>query len=116
MKNEKRILFICKIRNDFYGPSFGLINSCRFISNALQKNGIDSKVVSVNDNNDIDREVHNYRPTHVFIEALWVVPDKFQELIPLHPDVEWYVRIHSKIPFLANEGMAVEWLKKYYEL
>lgn len=111
-----RILFICKIRNDFYGPSFGLINSCRFVANALQHLGIECKIVSVVDNNCIDREVHKFKPTHVFIEALWVVPEKFQELIPLHPKVKWYVRIHSKVPFLANEGVAMEWLKKYAEL
>jgi hypothetical protein len=111
-----RVLFICKIRSNFYGPSFGLINSCRFIENALEQNGIDAKVVSVVDNNDIDREVHKFKPTHVFIEALWVVPSKFEELIPLHPKIKWFVRIHSKIPFLANEGMAMEWLREYDEL
>lgn len=115
MKNPK-ILFICKTRNDFYGPSFGLINSCRFISNALLRHGIESKVVAVIDNSFIDKEVHQYKPTHVFIEALWVVPSKFEELIPLYPKVQWYVRIHSKIPFLANEGMAIDWLKQYDEL
>ena len=115
-QNKSRILFICKIRNDFYGPSFGLINSCRFIACALEEHGIPAKVVTVVDNNDIDREVSNYKPTHVFIESLWVVPEKFEELIPLHPTVQWYVRIHSKIPFLANEGMAMEWLRKYDEL
>jgi len=111
-----RVLFICKIRSNFYGPSFGLINSCRFIENALEQNGIDAKVVSVVDNNDIDREIHKFKPTHVFIEALWVVPSKFEELIPLHPKIKWFVRIHSKIPFLANEGMAMEWLREYDEL
>ena len=111
-----KLLFICKKRNDFYGPSFGLINSCRFIVNALLHHGINGNVVSVNDNNDIDREVHHYKPTHVFIEAIWVIPTKFEELIPLHPNIEWIVRIHSKIPFLAHEGIAMKWLREYHEL
>ena len=115
-KPQPRVLFICKIRNHFYGPSFGLINSCKFIANALEYNGIEAKVVAVVDNNYIDREVHKFKPTHVFIEALWVVPSKFEELIPLHPHVKWYVRIHSKVPFLSHEGMAVEWLRKYFEI
>lgn len=114
--NKTKILFICRRRSNFYGPSFGLINSCRFIANALEQNEISCKVVVVTDNNDIDREVSRYKPSHVFIEALWVVPSKFEELIPLHPKVEWYVRIHSKIPFLANEGMAMHWLREYHEL
>jgi len=115
-EHPPRVLFICKIRSNFYGPSFGLINSCRFIENVLEMNGIDAKVVSVVDNSDIDKEVHKFKPTHVFIEALWVVPSKFEELIPLHPKIKWFVRIHSKIPFLANEGMAMSWLRQYDEL
>lgn len=78
--------------------------------------GADAKLVEVVDNNSIDREVHKYHPTHVFIEALWVVPDKFDVLIPLHPKVEWHVRLHSNTPFIANEGMAMDWIKKYGEL
>ena len=111
-----KILFICKKRNDFYGPSFGLINSCRFIANALMKDGIQCKIVSVIDNNSIDKEVHDYNPTHVFIEALWVVPPKFEQLIPLHPKVQWFVRVHSKIPFISHEGIAMEWLRAYYAI
>ena len=114
--NRKRVLFICKKRNNFYGPSFGLINSCKFISNALEEENIRVKVIVVNDNNDIDAAVHAYKPTHVFIEALWVVPSKFKELLPMYPHVQWYVRIHSKIPFLANEGMAMHWLREYDQI
>ena len=116
MKNKTKILFICKKRNDAYGPSFGLINSCRFICNALHKHNIVADVISVTDNNDIDREVTRFNPTHVFIEALWVVPSKFNILMKLHPKVEWYVRIHSKVPFLAHEGMAIEWMREYSEI
>lgn len=114
--HKSRILFIVKKRNDSYGPSFGLMCSCKFIANALNKHDVEAKVVDVTDNNDIDREVTNYKPTHVFIEALWVVPAKFEELIPIHPHVRWYVRVHSKIPFIANEGMAIEWIRGYDKL
>lgn len=117
MEHEyKKILFICKKRTKFYGPSFGLINSCKFIANALKCEGIQARVVVLNDNNNIDAALHNYNPTHVFIEALWVVPEKFKELLPLYPKVQWYVRIHSKIPFLANEGIAMHWMREYYEI
>lgn len=116
---KKRVLFICKKRNAAYdnsGRAVGLYTSCKFIENALTFYGVDSKVVLVNDNNDIDREVTKYKPTHVFIEALWVVPEKFKVLIPLHPTVQWYVRIHSQVPFLALEGVSIEWLRSYHEL
>lgn len=111
-----RVLFICKKRLTEYGISYGLINSCRFLCNALERLGVEAKVVSVLDNNGIDREVHQYKPTHVFIEALWVVPEKFKVLLPRYRKVQWYVRLHSNIPFLANEGIAMEWLDRYAEL
>ena len=117
-----KVLFICKLRSiyggDSYGSygSFGLRNSARFVSEALSKLGIENKVVEVIDNNCINKEVHDYRPTHVIIEALWVVPEKFPILIKLHPSVHWYVRIHSEIPFLSNEGVAIQWIKSYADL
>jgi hypothetical protein len=72
-----------------------------------------TRVVNVVDYNRIDAEVHEFKPTHVCVEAIWVVPSKFFELSRLHPSVIWVVRIHSKTPFLAMEGVAIEWIKKY---
>lgn len=67
------------------------------------------------DNNCIDRLVTKHRPTHVIIEAYWVVPEKFDVLMPLHRDVRWIVRNHSEIPFISSEGIAMEWTRKYLE-
>jgi hypothetical protein len=119
--NMPRVLFICKNRIQSYGvygygASYGLLNSCRFLVNALRHMGVEAKTVEVADNNCIDREVSKYKPTHVFIEALWVVPSKFDILIKLHPYVQWNVRLHSNTPFLANEGIAMEWIKAYAKL
>jgi hypothetical protein len=77
---------------------------------------VQAKCVGVIDNNCIDREVSLYNPTHVIVEALWVVPSKFTELIALHPTVKWNVRVHSKTPFLAHEGMAINWIAQYLKL
>ena len=90
--------------------SSGLSLSVEFCVQMLNKLGIWSKAVQVVDNNCIDREVHLHKPTHVVIEALWVVPSKFIILHKLHPTVQWIVRIHSEVPFLANEGVAVDWI------
>lgn len=111
-----KILFICKKRVDSYGISFGLLNSAKFVSNMLNWYGIESKVVTVQDNNGIDKEVKEYKPTHVIVEAIWVVPEKFAILSHLHPNVQWIVRVHSKAPFLAMEGIALDWLRKYQEI
>lgn len=108
-----RILFICKRWVDTYGKCYGLINSASFVVNMLNDYGIEAKMVSVIDNNSIDKEVHDYKPTHVIIEAIWVVPNKFDILMKLHPKVKWIVRVHSKIPFLAMEGNAFAWIQEY---
>lgn len=119
-----KALFIVK-RNNGYGASCagyskevmsGLWNSARFVVDNLTYLGLHAKVVDVVDNNDIDREVTRYKPNIVFIEALWVVPEKVKILMALHPKVKWVVRIHSNTPFLANEGNAIAWIKAYSEL
>ena len=114
---QSKILFILKIKqnygatNDYsIGLSTGLYNSAQFMNEMLIDGGFDSQMVSVIDNNDIDREVTLHKPTHVIIEALWVVPSKFEVLCKLHPNVKWVIRLHSEIPFLANEGMAMDWI------
>lgn len=117
MKKENKALFILKKRqsshSNYSSVSSGLLNSAKFVSDMLNKNGIESNLVEVQDNNCIDREVTKYRPTHVIIEALWIVPSKFEVLTKLHPNVEWIIRLHSDISFLANEGIAVEWIYEY---
>lgn len=119
-----RLLFIVKFRENYDGScgydgtthSFGgLYHSALFVVQMLRAAGVAAKLVQVCDNNDIDREVAAYRPTIVIVEALWVVPEKFKVLSKLHPTVKWVVRCHSEIPFIANEGIAVEWLTRYVQ-
>ena len=121
MSAHPRVLFICKLRNDFYdaySPSFGLVNSATFLANALRKQCIPAEIVKAIDGNCIDRLVTEYDPTHVFIEAIWVTPAKMCELLKIkrHQKRQWAIRLHSKIPFIANEGIAFPWLLQYREL
>jgi len=115
-----RVLFILKRKEDYnvdrdnhIGLSTGLYNSASFMNDMLNEMGIESKLVVVPDNNYIDREVTLFKPTHVIIEALWVVPQKFQILQKLHADVKWIIRLHSEMPFMAGEGMAMDWIAEY---
>ena len=117
-----KVLFITKERKLYeqteptttqQSLSSGLLNSAKFVSDMLNKKGIKACVVQVADNNAIDREVTLFKPTHVFIEALWVVPEKFEVLTKLHPHVKWIVRLHSDIPFVANEGPFADWVSRY---
>lgn len=115
---EKRILYIIKQRYA-YGQitkAYGLYNSCDFVARKLKELHIQSEVVEVIDNNCIDREVARFKPTDVYIEALWVIPEKFRTLARLHPNVHWHIRLHSKAPFIATEAMAFEWLTEYMKL
>jgi hypothetical protein len=122
MQNNSRALFILKRREDYstdmpnfttYTVSTGMFNSATFVSDMLIESGITSEVITVIDNNEIDKEVTRFKPTHVFVEGYWVVPEKFDVLIPLHPTVKWFVRCHSEISFLAQEGIAIDWTYKY---
>ncbi len=121
-KHKKKVLFICRIADYLFGSNYsgpgrisGLRNSAGFCAYELNKAGIESKLVVVNDNNDIDREVNKYKPTHVIIEALWVVPEKFDILQKLHPKIEWIIRLHSELPFVSGEGIAIDWLIRYVD-
>jgi len=115
-----KILFVLKRREDFNpikhspeGLSTGLFNSANFMHEMLCEAGIRSEIEVAIDNNCIDRLVNLHKPTHVIIEALWVVPSKFAILQQLHPNVRWIIRLHSELPFLAGEGMAMDWLGDY---
>ncbi len=121
MEDPKRndVLFVLKKKQTSGGiynhasTSSGLYNSAKFVVDMLNHNGRKAQMVVVNDNNDIDRELTKYKPKVCVIEALWVVPEKFEVLKRLHPKVEFIVRIHSEIPFLAIDGIAIEWIKEY---
>jgi hypothetical protein len=115
-----KVLFILKRREDYQavlhsniGLSTGLFNSASFVNNMLNDIGVESHLEVAIDNNCIDRLVNTHKPTHVIIEALWVVPTKFAVLQQLHPDVTWIIRLHSEMPFMAGEGMAMDWIGEY---
>lgn len=115
-----RVLFILKRRNDYnavvhshIGMSTGLYNSAKFMNDMLLEQNIESHLEVVADYNKIDRQVWLYNPTHVILEAIWVVPQKITELQRLHPKVTWVIRVHSEMPFLAGEGNALDWIMDY---
>lgn len=118
-----RILFILKHRDYPYSDdcpysngelSSGLYNSARLVKEMLHDElGHTTEIVHVKDNNHIDREVHRFKPDVAVIEAYWVVPEKFEILTRLHPKVVWVVRNHSSVPFLALEGIVVDWSLRY---
>lgn len=105
-----------KDRGAYRAGRFGLYNSANLIVNAIQSPDVYCKLVSVIDGNYIDKEVYGYKPDIVIIEAIFVTPDKLEQLRKLHPTVKWVVRIHSKASFLANEGVAFSWINNYVRI
>jgi hypothetical protein len=119
-----KIQFILKKREAYYSGEneyssgynvlhSGLFNSASFVCDMLKDMGYETEIVHVIDNNCIDREVTRFKPDIVVIEAFWCVPEKFDILSKLHPNVKWIIRNHSRLPFLANEGIAMDWTLKY---
>lgn len=119
-----KIQFILKRRENYYTGEddyscgygllhSGLFNSATFVCDMLSEMGYDAEIIHVIDNNCIDREVTRFKPDIVIIEAFWCVPEKFEVLCRLHPKVKWIIRNHSRLPFLANEGIAMDWAMKY---
>ena len=116
MRNHPVYLFIHKQSGSYAtteAPSSGVRSSVSFVVDMLQQHGINAVLAEAVDGNSIDALVTKYRPRRVVLEALWVTPEKLAELLRLHPEVrQWTVRAHSEIPFLAQEGCAVDWLTR----
>lgn len=117
MKN--RILFILKERQ--YSPSktsYGLINSATHVADFLSHERYKCKVVTVIDGNGIDKEVSEFNPDIVILEALWCPTYKLKELIELkkYKHIKWIVRVHSDMGFLSCEGQALQLLNEYAAL
>ena len=112
-----KALFICKIRLS-YGNSYGLLNSASFVVSHLNSIGFSSKLVSAEDANVVDRLITENDPLLVVIEALWITPAKLNEIMSLkrHSKRIFIIRLHSRSTFIANEGIAFEWLHGYREL
>lgn len=120
-------LFLLKRREDYsqdpsYSGSYqiatGMWNSAKFVVDDLNDNDIPAEVQIVIDGNSIDSAVVNSDAKYVFIEGLWVTPAKMLELKNLarHASRTWIVRIHSEVPFLATEGIAMSWIAEYLAL
>lgn len=117
-----KILFLLK-KNLIYGSHYsviaksGLLNSARITAHQLHKHlGIHTEIEICVDANEIDKFLHKHKPKICVIEALWVIPEKFRLLTRLHRHTTFIVLIHSEVPFLANEGSAINWIKEYNDI
>ncbi len=111
-----KVLFLLK-KNSDYGTitsKSGLLNSSILLAKALREDlELEVSLEICIDANEINKFVSIHRPNYCIIEALWVTPEKMRELSKLWPGVDFIIRIHSKVPFLSNEGIAIEWIRGY---
>jgi hypothetical protein len=116
-----KILFVLKRRDGFdpivhTDPSLqcGLYNSISYVNDMLISMDIESQIKICVDNNCINGHVYNFKPTHVIIEALWVIPDKIKLLQSMYPKIIWIIRLHSAMPFLGIESsVSMKWIAEY---
>jgi hypothetical protein len=74
---------------------------------------LQAKKIEIDGENGIEREVMDFRPTHVVIESIWVSPEKFALLTHMHPDIVWIVRVQPESASIVGYGMGKEWLMEY---
>lgn len=117
-----KILFLLK-RNLLSGgkssaiAKSGLLNSATITAGQLHKHlGLRTELEVCVDANEIDKFLHKHKPKVCIIEAIWVTPAKMYELANLHKKIKFVVLVHSEVPFLANEGNAIDWIKQYNEI
>lgn len=115
-----KIIFILKLRTYHKTDvkSYGLINSANQVAHYLESIGHNCKVVQIIDANSIDRELFEFKPDLVIIEALWVPTFKLKELIeiPRYNKINWIVRVHSDAGFLNAETLALTYVNEYINL
>ena len=117
---KKKILILLKKNNESGGQftsKAGLSNSANFLKRILEKYvNLHCELKLCVDANSVDKEISIFRPDICIIEAIWIPPYKMKELSKLWPSVTFVARVHSKIPFLANEGIAIGWIKEYNQI
>ncbi len=112
------ILFIIKSIVDGYGYSqpTGLINAANLLSVALKTINVDSRVIVIDGENEIDNRLYTLRPEHTVIEALWITPEKLEELAVKYRDTKFSIRVHSKTPFLSQDSDAMDSISQYMDI
>lgn len=108
-------LFILKSRQDYGNTSHNnsLAISAGMIAQMLKLNGHPSAVAEAKDQNHVQALVTQFAATTVIIEAIWITPQKMQQLQADNPEVKWVVRVNSEVPFLAAEGNSISWIFAY---
>ena len=115
--SEPKALFIVKKRS-YEGENaipIGVYYSALFLTNAAKEYGVTAQTSLIDSDDEIIPLAVAYKPTHVSIQALVIDSKTMVNLCRLFPHTLWNVRIHSKIPFLATDSVAFEYLHGYLD-
>jgi hypothetical protein len=94
--------------------SSGMSIACQLIADMLVENGREAVVVTISYPEDLYQILSSTSGvTDMIIEGLWLDPDYMAGLMTSFPTVRWSVHIHSEIPFLATEGIAMNFVVRY---
>jgi hypothetical protein len=93
--------------------SHGLNNSCRFVVDMLNDASLEARLVQVADDNEIWKEIVDFEPDLVIIEAYWMRPKKLADLADRFPGLPIVIRGHSSTPFLAEDWVGFPWAVDY---
>jgi hypothetical protein len=99
-----------------FAYSSGLRNSVMFQASMLVSHGINASVAEVPGPYQIHDQILRFQPTHVIVEAIWVVPTFLAELRKRHPHVRFAVRNHSPTQFLSGEWSGYGFIRDYLKL
>jgi hypothetical protein len=77
----------------------------------LRKSGIQADLAPVWDLASVKKALEKYKPTHAFIQALWISAPDQSALCSEYPDTHFIVRCHSQIGFLQVEPNAIKTLR-----
>lgn len=123
-----KILFLLKKRDnqftcdDWYNTppgqggkfSSGLANSAQFMVDMLNAKGVHEAVLEeVIDGSFLQRRIIANNPDLIVLEAIWLPPSIVAANVQIYPNKRFVVRVHSEIPFLAGEGIAMDWIQQY---
>lgn len=91
--------------------SSGMSVACQLIADMLIANGREAVLVTISNPEDLYSVLTTAGSvTDVFIEGLWLDPDMLADLVTTFHPVKWNIHLHSEVPFLATEGVAMDFV------
>lgn len=65
---------------------------------------------------EIENAISEHKPKFVFMDGLWIKPERIRALQKAHMYTIFILRIHSDAAFIAQEGIFSNWFYKYIEI